>query len=240
MSTQFELDFYKFWNLINSDVNFAYSRYADGEVLLINGHEVTEGTQAYNIDKWKAPNKLTKVGIELLKTLKHTESNYFYAISGKNDNINDYNFLKSIITQPDTNITFANLWINSNYKKMFENYLNYSKPSYVICNEIAEIINFKINVIDIIKFPNDCINYWEINGDVYIDSLIKKYGSLTNQTFFISCGLVSEIIIDRLYNNNQNNKYIDVGSSMDEFIHNKKTRPYMLDNSPYSKQISSF
>jgi hypothetical protein len=43
-----------------------------------------------------------------------------------------------------------------------------------------------------------------------------------------------------MYNHNPNNKYIDVGSSLDEFIHGKLTRPYMNPYSQYANQKSSF
>ena len=70
--------------------------------------------------------------------------------------------------------------------------------------------------------------------------LITEVGDKHNELFFISCGPVSEIIIDKLYRNNPNNTYIDVCSSIDEFVHQYKTRPYMDNNTIYSKMISSF
>ena len=63
---------------------------------------------------------------------------------------------------------------------------------------------------------------------------------IENQTFFVSAGPVSEILIDRMYKANPNNQYIDVGSSLDEFTHGRMTRPYMDLNSQYSKEISQF
>jgi hypothetical protein len=74
-------------------------------------------TQASKIDKWSAPLGLTKVGEELLKTLNHTEDNYYYAISSVTDKLSDYNFLKNNIKQTEDKLTFVNLWINSNYQK---------------------------------------------------------------------------------------------------------------------------
>jgi hypothetical protein len=43
-----------------------------------------------------------------------------------------------------------------------------------------------------------------------------------------------------LYTNNPNNRYIDVGSAIDEIVHGKKTRPYMSENTIYSKEIVSW
>jgi hypothetical protein len=237
---KFTNDFEYFWLLINEGKNFTFSRYADGEVMLMKGTEVTTSTQAYNVDRWNSPNKMTKVGIQLLETLNHTESDYYYAISGLNDNISDYNFLRKIIKHDEKNLTFVNLWINNNYENSIKKYLELNRDVIVICNEDAKKENFPFKIKEIVPFPNDCINFWENNSEVYVKDLIKKFGNMTNELFFISCGPISEIIIHELYNNNPNNTYVDVGSSIDEFVHNRKTRPYMYSNTIYSKLKSHF
>lgn len=237
---KFNTDFDFFWDLITKGINFTFTRYADGEVMLMKGIQVNEATQAFSIDKWKAPTGLTKVGNELLSTLNHTEDNYYYAISSKTDNMSDYEFLKTNIKQDVSKLTFVNLWINANYLNMKRKLCSNNREVILICNEEAKIDNFPFNVIDIAPFPNDCINFWEVNGDEYIKKLIEKYSTLSNQLFYISCGPISEIIIHKLYEANPNNTYIDVGSSIDEFVHGRVTRPYMNPTSIYSKMISSF
>ena len=94
---QFKSDFVRFTEKIKNGENFAYARYADGEVLLMKGNEVGQNTQAFKIDNWSSPNQLTTVGNELLESLSHTESNYYYAISSVSDNISDYIFFTDII-----------------------------------------------------------------------------------------------------------------------------------------------
>jgi hypothetical protein len=239
MENKFNLDFDYFWELINKNINFTFARYADGEVMLMKGQAVSYGTQASNIDKWRAPNKLTKVGEQLLNTLKHSEDNYYYAISSTSDNLTDYTFLKNNIKQ-NNNLTFVNLWINGNYNLMLKNLCSNKRDVILICNKNAKKENFPFNVIDITPFPDDCINFWEDNDESFIEEINKKYSLMNNQLFFISCGPVSEIIIDALYKINPNNTYIDVGSSIDEFVHGYKTRPYMDSKSIYYNMISKF
>ena len=233
-------DFEYFWNLIENGNNFTFTRYADGEVMLMEGRQVSEFTQAYSVDKWKSPATLTKVGKELLESLNHTEENYYYAISGINDNINDYTFLRENIKHNDSNITFVNLWINANYQKTKNKMKSLKRDVILICNENAKIENFPFKVKELIPFPNNCISFWEENSSVYMDTLLKKFKDIKNELFFISCGPVSEIIINKLYTNNPDNSYVDVGSSIDEYVHSKITRPYMLPTSIYSKSISNF
>lgn len=237
---KFKEDFNYFWDKIEKGENFTFSRYADGEVMLMNGKLVDETTQAFRIDKWKSPEKITKVSINLFETLNHTEENYYYAISSKSDNLNDYDFLKKNIKQNNEKITFVNLWINANYNDMKLKLQTLKRDVILICNHKAKKQNFPFNVKDLTPFPDDCINFWENNGDNYINFLVEKYKDFKNELFFISCGPISEIIIHHLYLNNQNNTYIDVGSSIDEFVHGFNTRPYMDERSIYNKMISNF
>ena len=235
---KFEKDFIYYTNLIESYNNFAYARYADGEVALMKGVGVGTNTQAFQVDKWNAPNTLTPVGEELIETLKHTEGNYHYAISAHSDSESDYQFLTQYID--NTNITFANLWINSNYQKMNEFYKNLKKEVFLICNFRAKKENYPFKVNEIFPFPDDCINYWNQYGEEYLSELLEYIAQVENQTFFISAGPISEILIHKMFSTNPNNQYIDVGSSLDEFTHGRITRPYMDMNSPYSKEISEF
>lgn len=237
---KFNADFDYFWSMIENNINFTFTRYADGEVMLMNGSPVSEGTQAFNVDKWSAPVGLTKVGKELFDSLKHTEENYYYAISSKTDNMGDYSFLRNNIPQKEEKISFVNLWINANYNKSIEKYNTLKRSVNLICNYKARKENFPFNVSTIMPFPNNCIEYWENSGDNFIEMLIAELGDRENELFFVSCGPISEIIIDKLYSNNPNNTYVDVGSSIDEFVHGQKTRPYMDNNTIYSKMISSF
>lgn len=234
----FNDDFTLFTEKILSGENFAFARYADGEVCLMKGKEIGIGSQAFHVDKWRAPKEMTIVGEELLETLGHTEPNYYYAISAHTDSMDDYTFLTERIKTD--NITFANLWINANYQKMKAFYMSFNREVYLICNHAASQNSYPFTVAEIFAFPDDCISYWEQYGDDYLRQLSAYISEIKNQTIFISAGPVSEILIHRLYRINPHNQYIDVGSSLDEFTHRGATRPYMNPESTYAKEISVF
>jgi hypothetical protein len=235
---KFNDDFIFFTDKIKSGEPFAYARYADGEVALMKGVSVGVQSQAFQVDRWLAPDQLTNVGKGLLESITHTEDNYYYAISAHSDNIGDYEFLKSHLKTDK--LTFANLWINANYQKMKEFYSTLDKSVYVICNHEARAERFPFKVNEIFPFPDNCILYWEEHGEDYITQLLDYTSQLSGETIFVSAGPVSEILIDKMYKANPNNQYIDVGSSLGEYIHGYKTRPYMDESSQYSKEISFF
>ena len=66
---------------------------------------------------------------------------------------------------------------------------------------------------------------------------MKRLAQHNDTLFFISAGPLSEVLIDELYSENPNNRYIDVGSAIDEYVHGKVTRPYMLSGTMYNKEI---
>jgi hypothetical protein len=237
---KFNTDFDFFWELINKEENFSYSRYADGEIRLMKGIDINLSSQAFIEDKWSTSIGMTKTGEQLLETINHTESNYYYAISAPTDNIDDYTYLINNISQTKENITFANLWINANYPKSKEKHKELKREVILICNQNGRKENFPFNVVDLIQFPDDCVNFWETNGDVFLNNLINQFKDSNNKLFFISCGPISEIIIHQLYINNPNNTYIDVGSSIDEYVHGRITRPYMIPGTQYYNEISKF
>ncbi len=237
---KFKSDFIKFWDLIDKKENFAFVRYGDGELMLMNGNAVGTNTQAYQVDKWASPNHLTKLGIDLAVTLEHYESNYYYGIPAPTDNVEIYNNFKNVIKCNEENLTFANLLINANYVDMKERLYQIKREVILICNEHAKIENFPFNVIEFTPFPNDCVNFWESNGEVFKNNILEKYGNYNDKLFIISCGPASEIIIDMLYKNNPNNTYVDVGSAIDEFVHGYQTRPYMKPQTQYANMVSKF
>jgi hypothetical protein len=234
--TKFFTDFDFFTQKIRSDEPFALVRYGDGEIALMQGEAVGVNTQAYNVDGWFAPAKLTLVGRQLLDTLGHTESNYHYAIPTPTEG--NYQFFTEKLQT--TNITFANLWVNANYQKMKEFYTTLDKSVYVVCNQNANPQNFPFDVLELFPFPEQCISYWEWFGEGYLQQLIEYTSQVSGQTFFISAGPVSEILIHHMYQSNPNNQYIDVGSSIDEFVHGRQTRPYMNPATQYAQQVSYF
>jgi hypothetical protein len=231
-------DFEFFTNKIKSSEPFAYARYADGEVALMQGRSVGVHSQAHTVDRWTAPDQLTVVGVELLNSLTHEEDNYYYAISGVNDSLSDYEFLTSKLKTK--NLTFANLWINANYQRMKMFFSSLENPVYVICNQTAKPENFPFKVVDIFPFPDDCVAYWIQFGEHYIRQLTEYISQIQYQTVFVSAGPISEILIHRMYLANPNNQYVDVGSSIDEFVHGRQTRPYMNPHSVYAQHISHF
>lgn len=224
-------DYFK--NKILNNENFAFARYADGERMILNNQSIGLGTQAFNVDKWKFQDNLL-FSKDLLETCKHTEDNYYYAISCKCCDPIGLVYYKNLLKSK--NITYSNLFINLNYDK-FINFVNELKRDVVlIANKDCKTANYPFNVVNKLPIENDCVNWYENNKDLILKTLSIFAKKHNNKLFFVSAGPLSEIIIHHLYINNPENTYVDIGSSLDIYTHGKITRPYQIKNSEYKNK----
>ena len=83
----------------------------------------------------------------------------------------------------------------------------------------------------------DCVNFYEQHGEQYIQYLINEFKNISRQLVFVSGGPLAKVIIHFLSISNPTNRYIDVGSSIDEIIHGHKTRPFMKPDNEYYNKI---
>lgn len=213
----------------------AFARYGDGERAIICGNTISTNTQAYQVDKWTS-SELTLFGKDLYKTLSNRDENYIYGIPCTCCDANAELWYKNIIKN---NITFANLWINSNYKSFINIINKIQEDVIIIANKEGINQKYPFNLYKYFPIEDDIVNYYNNNKKELIEKL-NEFCDFDNKLVLISAGPLSEIIIDLLWQKNKTNRYIDVGSALDIYIHNKITRPYMVDNNEYSNKTCYF
>ena len=76
----FKSEFDRVIKLIDSKEPLVLVRYGDGETILMDGGEISKGTQAFTVDKWSSPVGETKLGLKLKESLTHTEKEWIYGI----------------------------------------------------------------------------------------------------------------------------------------------------------------
>jgi hypothetical protein len=220
-----------FKNKILNKENFAFARYADGEKIILENNIISFNTQAYVVDKWTYNNNKI-FSKDLMQTCYHKEDNYYYAISCKCCDENGSNYYKKLLE--NHNITYSNLFINANYNKFIEFINKLDRDVVVLANKNCLQSNYPFNVIQKIPIENDCVNWYESNKTTIIKGMSLLANKYKNTLFFISAGPLSEILIHNLFIVNPDNTYIDIGSALDIYTHNKITRPYQNKNSEYS------
>lgn len=230
----FKDDFEVIWDLIRNKKNFAFSRSADGEKALMCGKGIPKNVQAFVEDKWHADDKMYKIGMDLINSMQHKEDNYIYGIASNDQSTELFNFYKKLLKQSDNLLTYSDIFINSNYRYFLTRLEELDENVVVIASKNG--INNKIaNIkpLDYYPLEHDCVNYYENNRETVLEDLKLLATRYTNKLFLIGAGPMSPIIVHTLYQENRNNRYVDIGSALDEFIHLRKTRPYMKEGTYY-------
>jgi hypothetical protein len=215
------LDYYL--NKIKNGQNFSLSRFADGEYYVLVNNTLT------NIDNWTFESGSILCN-HLNESLKIMNTNYYYGVSGLSDDESTCNFYYSSIINHH-NITYANIFVNQNYKKWLSFLNEYDNNCVLISSSTPKNGKIgKVNIIETILIDAFLVNIWDSKYEEYfqiMNNLGKKY---TNMLFLISAGPLSCVFIKKLYESNPNNIYIDVGSSIDIFTKNCITRDYQHHN----------
>lgn len=223
-----------FKRLLENKISFALARYADGERLFM------EGKKATGIDGWSSPEGINPIGQRLRASIARASQNGTYVgiscdSTDEGSKIFFLNLLKDIDTEK---ITFSNLFVNANYKYFREQIIPalFKKKIILICNSsgLSQGGFFwdTESFIDIIPVGADCVSFWQKSGETF-ERLIKIAALKHSDALFLfAAGPISSIIIPELWDLNNLNTYIDVGSALDPYMFHKSTRPYQIEGHP--------
>ena len=142
---KFLTDIKNFEKKIKKKINFAYSRFSDGELFILQNKKLIISKNFWQLDDKKIyynfpnddkkafyPNKHQFYRLQLIKSLKFTKKNYFKGIScscchGQKN----LRYIRNILDNKK-NLTFSNLFQNGNYNffitrivKLFKKKKNY-------------------------------------------------------------------------------------------------------------------
>jgi len=222
-------DFDFFWQKIQRNENFAFVRNADGEYAIMTGRSVTAQ------EGWKSPDYITALGKAIYDSIQLNNPDYYIGISCPCCDEPAYNWYRSRIKS--RNITFSNMWSNSNYARFSKCFPQLNRDAVLVANHRANGKKIgNLNILDYYLVSDDCISFWDNDSEVFIEKIKAKYGNRTGLLYVVSAGPMSGPIIASLFRNNPHNCYIDFGSSTDSFYWDKVTRPYMYSDSAYAKK----
>lgn len=224
-------EFHFFTNLISCKIAFSFIRFADGEYSIMNGFEFNAPNDKWH---WNPQNK--KFQESLIKSASIcTNHNSFIGIPCKNW----IDISKSIVSFSKCSsakyMSYSTIFYNKNYhlfKDWILNFINTSFPNRWKIILVANSIIHK-NIKWAYKFfpvPNHLIENWD-NYSISLLSQLSHLAKQNNLIFFISAGPAANIIISYLTKINNNNTYIDFGSSIEFITKGYSTRSYSIDGS---------
>ncbi|MBN1382079.1 MAG: hypothetical protein JXA41_10415 [Deltaproteobacteria bacterium] len=236
----FEGDFYKLLALLRGHKPFAFNRFSDGELYILQnkelildadqvkvGENITEGIYKTEDFKRFHPEEHSFYRDRLVDAFKFTKRNYFNGLSCRCC-VGDENFQWQLDFhgEYDENFTWANLLVNGNYPKFIhEMYpVFYEYPTVFVCNEKADLSVLPFLVKDF------RVGYNAMVQDYGLIEVIRSWISENNvegHLFLFSASSFSKIAIHQLYDYCDRNTYIDVGTTLNPFMDMRIDRTYL-------------
>lgn len=235
-------DFYKLLNLLKAGEPFAFNRFSDGELYILQGKElildskqVKVGTNVadgrYQPEDFKRfhPEEHAYYRDRLVDALRFKKNNYFNGLScrccvGEEDFQWQLDFLGS----SDPNLTWANLLVNGNYprfiREMYPVFNNYR--AVFVCNEKADLSVMPFIVKDFRVGYNAMIN------DYGLIETMKNWideNDIRGHLFLFSASSFSKMAIHQLYEHCNKNTYIDVGTTLNPLMNMRLDRTYLKE-----------
>jgi len=197
----------KMYNRLISRIPFAFSKYADGEWAAMNSVPLFNG-------EFKSDENTEKSRDMLRASFCYRDFGYYVGISCPCCQGISFYHMKQASGQPEENLTFANIFVNSNYSFYKEKFI----PEYgnwkvnIIANEASDVtkLPFKVQRFFPIK-----VNAWVENLDL-IDQL--KLLQTEGELYLFCAGPFGNILAHQLWNHNKRNTYLDVGSTLNPWL----------------------
>lgn len=241
MQQLFREDFDEVLRLIVETDSLALARFADGEASVLKN--ITVG----NKDGWLyKKDKNLVFRRDLRHSLLCTDKNYLYGLSCTCCDEVNHKFLLDSVRAPLENLTFSNIWVNANFPCFNERFLptlKRSGKSIILCSgskaRVSELERH-VQIADFIPIPGNCVVYWEKYREQIRGLLDLKATQHRNAVFLIAAGPLSEILIHEMWQANQQNIYLDIGSTLDPLLFRRNSRAYHNTGHAFSQRICSW
>jgi hypothetical protein len=231
-------------SLLLKKENFAFTRFSDGELRILQNLETRIDNSFYQIGEAKyqvaqntyhpedhkhwVPGDHEFHRTKLMDAFKHKQKNYYVGLScrccvGEND----FNQQIDWRGEDDEFLTWSNLFVNSNYplfmKEILPLFKNY-KVVYIV-NENANIDTLPFKVDKDFRVGYNCI----INDYDLIENISKwiEDNNIEDYLFLFSASSLSNMLIHQLYSKYDKNTYMDIGTTLNWFLQMKGSRDYL-------------
>jgi hypothetical protein len=236
----FRQHFAKFTEMIRNGEHFAFARYSDGELWILQNKELKLSEDVIQVGEHKSPgiyktqdhkhydpNTHNEFREKLVQAYKHQQLNYYKGISCRCC-VGEENFKWQLDLHggDDESLTWANLWVNGNYPLFVTHTLPifYSKDCVFIGHKDADLKRLPFVVKDFRVGYNAFINDYDKIEE--IRQWIKE-NNITNHVFLFSASTFTNLAIYELFRDFPNNSYIDIGTCLTPMMNMPTHRGYL-------------
>ena len=248
-------------NKIERKDNFAFTRFSDGELFILQDKTLILADNHYVTGEITGPNRYTKeehkefypdkhqfYREKIIECYRHNKNGYYKGICTSTDGHvgkENFDWMIDFHGGDHENLTFANLLINANYKRFVEELIPLLQNREVIyvVNELADTSKLPFEISKEFIIGSNCmINNYDTSESV------RKYiedNNITDAIILCSAASLSNFIIYDCFKNNPNNTFLDIGSCLNPLLSLegwKYTRGYLTgywlnSRSPFAKQV---
>ena len=236
----FRGDFVKLKTKLENRENFAFSRFSDGEMYILQNTELVLGDNTIQIgDKKQSgpyqpadfkhfdPKEHAFYQQKLVESLQHKQPNYYKGIScsccvGKEN----FDWQVDLAGGDDESLTWANLWVNGNYPLFITHILPilYSKDCVFVGHHDANLDRLPFFVKDFRVGYNAMINDY---GKIEEIAQWIRENNIENHVFLFSASTFTNLAIFELFRDFPNNTYIDIGTCLTPMMDMPTHRGYL-------------
>ena len=261
MFKDFTKDFDHVLSKLKAHENFAFTRFSDGELFILQNKTVVLSDNHYITGDIKGPNRYTKeehkefypdkhqeYRDKLIECYRHTQDNYYKGICTSTDGHvgrQNFDWMIDFHGADHENLTFANLLINANYSRFVEELI-----PVIADRQILYVVN---EMADLSLLPFDIKKAFLVGSNCMIDNYgtteeVKEYidqENISDHIILCSAASLSNYVIYEGFKSNSNNTFLDIGSCLNPLLGLegwKHTRGYLtgywLDSkSPFQRQV---
>jgi len=242
----FREHFFMLYTKLKDGENFAFSRFSDGELRIMQNQKLILGdnfnqigprrrTSQYAPEDRKHfdPKLHPHVRDKLMEAYRYKAHNYYVGLSCRCCVLDrDFREMLKWYGEDDEFLTWSNLWVNGNYplfvKYMIPEFSNH-KIVYIL-NERGTLSGLPFKVEKDFRVGDNCIvNDFNMSSFV---SLWMEAENIENHVFLFSASSLSNFMIYDLYRDYPNNTYIDIGTTLNPYIGLATDREYLKGKDP--------
>ena len=233
----FDGDFTKFLDKVKRGECFSLSRWGDGELKILQNKFIDlRGVKNGEFRYDPSMVEYEHVRSKLKQSYIAKDDEYYIGVSCPCcRGWKSYRYMKRLSQQEESNLTWANIFVNANYKRFVSEFVPEMKN-----HDVVMVVN---NKADTSKLPFSVEKTYSVGTDAWledyevVDIIKSDYTNSSGKVFLFAAGPLANILTYELwFGMNKNNTYIDIGSTLDVQMGMRPTRGYQTGGK-YSNRV---
>jgi len=195
---------------------FTLSKFADGEWMVMENKDLDNREFQYRVSDGRQGPEFTRARDALIDSFRYQHPQYYVGISCPCCQGDNFERMIKFSKQPKERLTWANIWVNTNYGYFLGNILPEFKnyEVHLVANEAGHFGNIPFPVKMAWLVSN---NAWVEDWDM-IENLCTAAKSEQGALFLFCCGPFGNILAHKLTEASDKNTYLDIGSTLNPFL----------------------